>query len=502
MEALYLFIILLLALTIGFAILIGQASRLDTINNWAERRCDLDAIFAAFYYKADNDPRSAFEFQADNLKFCIGAMSEDYLNSLFGPMFQILQSQMNVTDIMMAAMKSLRTILNTVYQPFSSMINKFMNKFKQIGSLASRIFQHLYMSMKKAAATATASIFIAISLQTAFLNGIDLVINIIMVVLYIMIALAFIFFLPLIPVMVFVTMAVNGIEAGFPGRTGGMGEVFCFHRETSIIMLDSSIKSIYTVKVGDILLHNQVVEAVIELPSLQDLYSLDGVLVSGDHLVFSDSLEKMIPVKDHSNSEITSMQTDSVWSLITSNRQIPVKGFNGPIVFSDWEEQPDTLYDAELWEKAVRLMLNKTENTDKCIPPLHPPSLDKTIKVKHYNQGWIPLDTIKRGDWILGDGRWTQVLGTCQRGVKGGILKNGQKITDGVWIQYGSWAHLQDQSDKEYWEGMQLITDSGSFKILLNELFTDYLVRDFTEVGWSNLHRTYARVEELAAQKR
>ena len=107
-----------------------------------------------------------------------------------------------------------------------------------------------------------------------------------------------------------------------------------------------------------------------------------------------------------------------------------------------------------------------------------------------------------RGDWILGDGRWTQVLGTCQRGVKGGILKNGQKITDGVWIQYGSWAHLQDQSDKEYWEGMQLITDSGSFKILLNELFTDYLVRDFTEVGWSNLHRTYARVEELAAQKR
>jgi hypothetical protein len=102
----------------------------------------------------------------------------------------------------------------------------------------------------------------------------------------------------------------------------------------------------------------------------------------------------------------------------------------------------------------------------------------------------------------LGDGRWTQVLGICQRGVKGSILKNGKKITDGIWIEMGNWTHLDDVSDTEFWEGIQLITDSGSFKILLNDLFSDYLVRDFTEVGWSNLHRTYARVEELATQKR
>lgn len=500
MEALYLFILLLIALTIGFGIILGQSSRVDTMAHWGERRCDLDVILAAFYYKPDSDTRSATEFSTDNFKFCVGSMATDYLNTLFGSLFEVLRIQMGASDILGQAMVSMKGLLNKIFAPFSSMINKFMNKFKQIGTLASRVFQQLYMSMKKAAAAATATIFIAISMQTAFLNGIDLVIKIIMIVLYILLALAFIFFLPIIPVMVFVTMAVGGIEAAMPGRTGGMGDVFCFAADTQIVMNNFTMKPIQSIQLGDILYGKQVVEAIIELPFLQPFYEINGILVSGDHLVWYSKENKLIPVKDHPDSTISDKIADTVWTLITSSRRIPIRGLTGITTFGDWEEQPDTKEAAEQWEMAVRYTLRS--NSRSSFSPITPPCLDKNIKVKRYQSGWIPLSEVKRGDWIQTNVRWTQVLGICHRQVQGGIMKNGYRISDGVWILKDKWTHFDDTLDKVPWKGMQLITDSGSFMIAFNDIHNPIAVRDFTEVGWSNLHKTYARIEEVATQKR
>ena len=156
------------------------------MNHWGERRCDLDVLLSAFMYKPDDDSRSTAQFTTDNFQYCIGSKTNDYLESIFGVLYEVLRKQMGAADIMTSVMKVLRIQLNTIYAPFSKMMNNFWNKFREIGGLSSRIFQHLYMSMKKAAATSVASLYVAISLQTAILNGIDLVINIIMIVLYIL----------------------------------------------------------------------------------------------------------------------------------------------------------------------------------------------------------------------------------------------------------------------------------------------------------------------------
>jgi hypothetical protein len=452
---------------------------------------------ASFYYKPDSDTRSAFEFASDNFNFCVSSMATDYLNTLFSGLFGILKTQMGAADLMTSVMKDLRSQLNTIYAPFSSMMDKFWNKFKQIGSLSSRIFQHLYMSMKKTAATALASMFVALSLQTALLNGIDLVINIIMIVLYILIALAFIFFIPILPVMVIVFMAVNGIESGFPGRTGSMGEVFCFAPGTSVYMNNFTTKNIEEVLLGDTLLNGQKVEAVVELPGLlQPLYTIDGIHVSGDHLIWSTETNKMIPVKEHPDSKVSKVMTHTVWTLITSNREIPVRGNTKLLQFSDWEEQPDTYEDALHWEIAVRDIL-KSQTFKIMTVPKNAPCFDRSIRVKRFQGGWVPLHEIKRGEWIMGDSRWTQILGICHREVKGGIGEKGYRITDGVWLKNaeGKWDHLHAVADTWTWQGMNLITDCGSFRIRLEN--TEYSVRDFTEVGMINLHETYARVEKV-----
>jgi hypothetical protein len=489
---------MLIFLTIGFGIILGGSSRTDIMAHWAERRCDFDVIISAFLYKPPDDTSSAAQFASNNFKFCIGSKTSDYLNTIFGALFEVLRKQMGAADVMGDVMKVLRTQLNTIYAPFSLMMKKFWNKFKQIGTLASRIFQHLYMAMKKAAATAVASIYVALSLQTAFLNGIDLVIKVIMIVLYIMIALAVIFFLPILPVMVFVFMATAGIESAFPGRTGGMGTVFCFAPDTPVILKDNTTRYINNLRVGDLLLNGTQIEAVIEVPGSGTVYSIQGIQVSGDHRIWSPLTNKWILVKEHPDAIVVSEDIPVLWTLITSDRRIPVKGTTGTLYFSDWEELPNTNESAELWDIIVQSLLNGINGIPGLLStrvPLHAPCFDMALMVKKYQSSWVPLYTIGQGDWIMGENRWTQVIGVCNRRVNGGIGEKGNRITDGVWLKGdSSWHHPTDLLDKSSWQGINLITDSGTF-IIKRTNSKEYIVRDFTEVGWMNLPETYVRVE-------
>ena len=496
MDAVFAFIGLVLLVTIGYAIILGASSAEGVKTHWSERRCDLNIIITAFMYKPDDYKGSSMEFTSDNFNFCIGSMTQDYLNTLFAKLFETLKVQMGAAELMTSIMNALRESLADIFKPFSTMMAKFWNKFKQIGTLSSRVFQQLYMAMKKAAGVAIASFYSAISIQAAFLNGIDLVIKIIMIVLYILLAFAVIFFLPILPVMIFVFMATAGIESAFPGRTGGMGEVFCFAEETKILTAGLGELFIKDLSLGQHLANGSVVEAVVELPGFSEtIYNLDGVKVSGGHRVWSNKDGKFVSVKDHPDAIQTSNKLSTLWTLITSNREIPVKGKSGLVRFADWEELPNTAAYAKYWDSIVRDMLHSSDITAKI--PTNAPCLDKSIRVKKYMCGVVPLMSIKKGDWIYDSVGWTKVLGVCNRRVYGGIGDKGERITDGVWIQdsRNRVSHPKEESDSWMWDGMQLITDSGIFQIYLSN--KELVVRDFTEVGLANLSESYVREDAI-----
>ena len=490
MEAKYLFVLLMLAFTIGLSIILGDSSRNDVIAHWSQRRCDFDVLITSVFYKPPEDTRSSVEFASDNFKFCVGTMSTDYLSTLFGALFEVLRTQMGAADIMTDVMKVLRKQLNSIYAPFATMMSKFWNKFKQIGSLASRVFQHLFMAMKKAAATGVASIFVALSIQAAFLNTIDLVINAIMIVLYICIALAFIFFLPILPLLVVVIISVAGIEAAMPGRTGDMGAVFgCFTEETPIQMKSGTSK-ICEVQLGDILANGQKVESVIELPGSDELYLISGVYVTGDHRIWDTVTKKWLMVKDYPGSILSERKTPTVWSLITSDRTIPING----LLFADWEEIPDTDEANLLWERMAREILGSPIVNLKA--PENAPCFNPEIRVKKFQGGWVPMNCIRRGDWILAENGWTRVIGMCERTVMGGINVNKNRMTSGIWLMKDNvWTHPEESDDTMEWSGLHLLTESATFRVLLDSS-EGTLVRDFTEVGFNRLPETYARVEE------
>lgn len=497
--------LLIIFLLIGFGIILGSSTRLDVMAHWSERRCDLDVMISAFMYKPDEIKESAFQFAGDNFNFCIGQMTTDYLNTVFDKMFTVLQQQMGAAEIMTNVMNSLRSSLADIFQPFSKMMDRFWNKFKQIGALSSRVFQQLYMAMKKAAGITIASLYLAISLQTSFMNGIDLVIKIIMIVLYIMLALAIIFFLPLLPVMVFVLMATGGIESAFPGRTGGMGTLFCFAPNTRVLTSYGEY-NIQDLAIGQILADGSSVEAVIELPgSSEPLYVIDGIYVSGGHRIWSYFKNKFISVKDHPFAEKSTLVVNTVWTLITSSREIPVKGLTRTIRFADWEELPDSPFYSRGWDLTVRKIINPRDFIGHYPIPKSPPCLDPDIRVKKSQGGYVPLKTVQRGDWILSNTGWTKVLGICHREVDSGIGPKGDRITDGLWIlEDGLWKHPTGRIDFKKWTGMQVITESGCFYIKQVSNSDPQLVRDFTEVGSENLQKSYDMedlIKELAEKK-
>jgi hypothetical protein len=128
MEAKYLFVILNLALLLGFLFILADSLRIDVMAHWAERRCDFNVMLSAFMYKPENDSRSIFEFSSDNFNFCISAKSTNYLKTLFSNLFEVLKKQMEASDVMTNVMASLRAQLNSIYAPFSAMMTKFFAK--------------------------------------------------------------------------------------------------------------------------------------------------------------------------------------------------------------------------------------------------------------------------------------------------------------------------------------------------------------------------------------
>jgi hypothetical protein len=602
-----------------FAILLGSSSRDEVMQHWGKRRCDIDVLLASAMFKPDDDTRTSSAFASDNFNFCVGELVTKQLTTLYAPLFGSLQAQMGSADVFSEIMGTLREQMKNIFTPFTGLMGSNWVKFKQIGSLFSRIFQQLYMAMKKAAGIAVAAMYVGISLLIGMLNAIDFTLNVIIIILYIIFALAILYYAPVIPAIFFIILATVGIELAFPGRLGGKG--FCFAPDTPIVMSDSTVKPINTIKKGDILKDGGVVETVqIVKDSQEDLYLLDGILVTGTHRVWYEEKQEFINVSEHPEATLTDKKLVELWDLSTTTNKIPVKGLSRTITFSDWEDLPqhwcfvpetpivvysgevkpissiglgeilrdgsiveavlqfpgekEMLYDffgvkvsglhkvwsykqdkyisikdhhlatkttltvpvlwslitskrsiiakgtnglirfadweelpastAEGWDYIVRSQIN-TVHLQKAPVPRVPPCLDEGAWVLRYREDdkaeYILLGSVQAGDVILDSfstGKRAKVIGLCKRRVEGGFSVAGLRMTDGIWIRGDfEWVHPTGILDTKEWDGVQLVTDSGSFTIHGVDKEDQYTVRDFTEVGISRLSATYLIEEQM-----
>jgi len=265
-------------------------------------------------------------------------------------------------------------------------------------------------------------------------------------------------------------------------------------------MKNGYLQSICQLRPGDILRDNIIVQAVVEVPG-EKLYSLDGILVSGYHCLYYEG--DILYVKDHPRAVASLIREPTLWTLITDKREIPVMGKQGVLQFLDWDEIPDSREAEAAWEDVVNeilngdYVLNGTNNISSMVPT-SAPCLDPCLKVFIHQGGWRYLREVKIGDQIRDKYGWTKVTGVCERIVHTAIGKENNRITDGTWFlnHNGTWTHPHGLIQDVTWKGLQLITESGTFRIQMNSSM-EHIVRDFTDVGSENIVDSHTRVERL-----
>lgn len=448
-EVPYLWFFLLTLVAIGIFLAIDQTSNLSSIkDDWAEYRCQPHIMpFAGLFGHDINE----------NFQFCIQQIIQEKTTGVAAPFAQGMSGFTGILGNLMKSANSFRVMLATLVGGVIKIISEFKSRMDALMGRVKLTASRMKAMMYRIYGTMFAVMYMGMSAITGIANVGD----------------SFIF---------------------------GFIDTFCFAAETEVILENSSVTRIKDLTLGTRLRDGQLVEAVLEVPGSLQLYMLHGVQVSGEHLVLYK--KSFVPVKEHPDA-IKTGGLPSLWTLITSNRRIPVRGLlKSDLTFSDWEEMPSTLEAAAEWDSIVRGIINNGESASETKISSYAPCFDSTIKVIKYQSGLVPLSRIVIGDWIMGKNTWTKVIGTCSRHVGGGLYSHGNRMTDGVWIlseNSNSWTHPEGVCDRRPWRGVNLITDSGAFRIHLASFHT-FIVRDFTEVGWKHLKETYEKERKWSSE--
>ena len=447
----YLSFVILFILAIIIFAAIELSSQISSMrDNWSEIRCQPNVMPFASMFGHDT---------AENFQFCLQQIIQDNTKGTTAPFAQGMMGFSSVLGNLMSSANSFRTTLASLAGGIIKIIGEFKARMTALMGRVKLTASRMKAMMYRIYGTMFAVMYMGISAQTGISNFGD-------------------------------TFIFKFIDA------------FCFAADTKVVLKHGLQRSIKNIHVGDILYDGSMVEAVIQCPSNKSgLYNLHGVYVSGGHRVWSYEEFGFIDVKDHPEAKLTNMGSDILWTLITTSREIPVKGSKGILRFADWEEMPDTPSSKKEWDEIADSMLNPREPVPVKLPvPMTPPCIDKDVMVYKFQGGLTSIHKIQVGDWIVDSvnptgnhSKWTRVLGLCHRRVNGALGVKGTRITDGLWVKdkTGHWIHPRNKTTYSMcaWDGYQLITTSGSFMMDIHGVQT--VVRDFTEVGITNLTKSY-----------
>jgi hypothetical protein len=475
----------ILLMTIGLSFLMVSIDIEAIKKSWSEKRCDLDIIMTSFLYQPDEDPRSTSEFVGDNFQFCMKQTIQEFLKVLMTPLFGALGKQVGVANGLVDVMNVLRNMKGEMMRSFQKLFDPIFDRFQKTGMALSQNMQHMYSAMKRIGGVAIATVYLGMSLQVSIENWMAFVIKVVMIMMGIIASLFAVLFFGLIPFIgiLITTLVVLG-EGGV--NTGGLGSVFCFDPATKVCLQNGTVKTIDRLSVKDILEDGGIVEGVLRTSSAgEQLYSLNGILVSGSHLVWSETREDWIPVSESSLAKPVFVKPDYLVCLRTSTRNIVLRDRHGtPHIFRDWEELPLHLPGVDsFWNYLVTKILKQKE-TPKT--PTEDPLCGPRCEVMLSTGEKLPISMVRIGDTVYSKSGFTKVIGIYEGDAEISSFKG---LSNGVWIQTPeNWSHPSIPPGKTM-RGFHLITQSGTFWIE-SESHSGF-IRDFTEVGIENLPLTY-----------
>ncbi len=473
------FFLLTFGFLFGLGIMFASVDRQDVIANWDKRRCDVPVLIGGALYKPTSDTRSSLEFASDNFKFCMDKVVKEVFTTALNPILALFKQQIDFAIVIKEIQNGIQAMLANFFRGFSKILDGVFQRFMSVGFEFRRIFIEALQAMERAFGVAISTVFLGISTIVGIDNGVKFVIKVVIIILGILAGLMILLFFILLPVLPIIMTTIAVLVAGGVGAAGGFSGTFCFAPGTKLATQRGSIR-IEKVALGDTLCDGGVIEGILRVNGSQtDLYELEDTIVSGDHLVYYETLQKWILVKEHPQAIAVLKREPLLYCLNTSTRVIPI----GTYKFRDWEElTPDLQCD---WNRLVANMLQgQAQETAEDYPLLSGAWFVQTP------EGRVNLRDVHLGTKILDEtNTYTKVLGIYE-GLEQASSVDTFWSTDSIWWKQGTWKQEPVVSKLPYKKyGFHLITDSGTFKIFKPGKET--CVRDFTEVGCSRISETY-----------
>jgi hypothetical protein len=497
----------LLAVTLvfisAFVYTVASTELNDIRNTWNSRRCEPVVMAMAQMVPIDGtkDAEDRSGFASDNFQFCMGRFIDASLGIFFAPVMKIFSSQLTNVQQVQGVVKNMNMSAASLMSPITSIFSTLFQKLQGVTYQVARIFYRLNSAFDRVFGIAAATVFAGASMIKGLQNTINYIIKVILIILSVLIILTiFLWFVlfPYVPIIVTTIAILASTVAG--AAASGMAGAFCVVPGTLVGLQNNVWRPVEHLKPGDVLESGASIEGVLQTTGEgATLVSIEGVQLSSSHLVFDDVKGKWLAAEEHSLAQPSSFTTFKLFCLNTSDRCWSVRGTpTSPVIkIRDWEELPPEtdIYNA-YWEGMVYEMLNRQalHNTAGISVPGRG-LLGRNTLVYEQSKGLIPLCEVQMGDFIQDNEVFTKVLGVYR--------DNSQLVplsgpNGSAWIFYEGkrvWRHplpetLFGNCQTFVKEGLHLITESGTFYA------NNERVRDFTEVGYNRIDRTYQDVLE------
>jgi hypothetical protein len=513
MEAKWPFLMLTIALLAALGAMIVSIDRVNIMNQWSDNRCTIPVMFAASFFKPEEDSRTTSEFASDNFSFCMKQRVDAFMEIMMTPVVALFSKHVAVAGNVTDSMNAFRSITQTMYNAFSGYFEKFYRRFNATVFEISKVVQFLRMAMRRISGIMMSFIYMGITIFDGIINTIQFIIKVILIIFAILLAIIILLFFILFPIIPGILFALAVIVSSVVALAGYMSpdiantansqkSGFCFAEWTMIPLANHTYVSVTDIKVGDQLADGSYITATIvmdgsDVQLYQVTHGATVIHISGSHLIKgTDHIWKSVMMDERA---ITSDRTsDRVYCFNTTTNVIAIDG----LFFRDWEEIAN--HDTKgqmIWNYMVSSMINKgvpfsvwKENLKDYVNS----AVMSSYTMVKTSTGFVPIHTIQIGDLILDKENDLQEV----RGIIRGEVEC--DITDSVWktelYEYDMtkkvW--LKGKATVKYGatktEGWSLITESGDF-IILDDVKKEIAVRDFTEVGYHAIHLTYPYVD-------